>query len=109
MAESLSFCILTFSTLVRPNHEIPLDDHTRGIAGPDRDRRLNVEIAACNLLPGLVQAVCAAAPQRRHDGAVVVGGAKFGADAEHSRERGCHDQPSPMVIDFNDSAIVTAL
>src|SRR5258708_40227845 len=96
MAESLSFCILTFSTLVRRKHEVSVDDHTDRKAGPDSDRRLDIEIAAHDL----VQAVGAATSERRDDGTVVIGSAKLRADAEHRGERGCHDQPSPVMIDL---------
>ena len=42
----------------------------------------------------------AAAPERRHDGAVVVGSAELRADAEQGRERGRPEQPAPMVVDL---------
>src|SRR6266446_1517238 len=70
------------------------------LAGPDDDGRLDVEVTAHDLLAGLVQTVGAAALERCHDGAAVVGGAKFRADAEHGRERGCHGEPAPVLIDL---------
>src|SRR5260370_5368895 len=85
---------------MRCEYEIAVDDDPHRETGPDRNRRLNVEVAADDLLPGLIQAVGAATPQRRYDGAVVVGGAEVRADAKHRRERRRHQQPAPMMIDF---------
>src|SRR5258708_5361499 len=99
MAESFSF-VMGDSTLVGCKDEVAIDNDADRKSRPDGDGRLDVEVAAHDLLAGLVEAVRAATPERRHDGAVVVGGAKFRANAEHSRERGRHGEPAPVVIDF---------
>src|SRR5437879_5429318 len=99
MAESFSF-VMGGSALVWCEYEIAIDDHADRKSRPDGDGWLDVEIAAHDLLAGLVQAVGGATPERGHDGAVVVGGAKLGADAEHGRERGRHREPAPVLIDL---------
>jgi len=42
--------------LIGFEHEIPVDDHAYWKSRPDRQRRLDVEIAADDLLAGLVSA-----------------------------------------------------
>src|ERR1700693_248997 len=88
------------SALIRRKHEVAVNNYTHRKAGPDRDRRLDVQIATNNLLSGLVEAVRTTAPECGHDGAVVVGCAELGADAEGGRECSRHDQAAPMVIDL---------
>jgi hypothetical protein len=65
--------------VIRREYEIAVDNHTDRKAGPDRDGRLNVEVAADDLLAGLIEAVGAAAPSRwrcRYD-AILAGGLAF--------------------------------
>src|SRR5262252_1520877 len=99
MAESFSF-VMGGSTLVGCEDEVAIDDDADRKARPDGDGRLDVEIAPHDLLAGLVEAVGGAAPERCHDGAVVVGCSEFRADAEHGREGGRHGEPAPMLIDL---------
>jgi hypothetical protein len=94
-----SFSLFTMSALIRRKHEVAVDDHAHRKAGPDGDCRLDIEIAANNLLTGLIETVRAAAPERGHDGAVAARGSEFGANAEHGRERGRREQAAPMMID----------
>ena len=44
-------------SLIGLEHEIAVDDHAHRKSGPDRQRRLDVEIAADDLLTGLVDAL----------------------------------------------------
>src|SRR5262249_36660254 len=97
MLESFSLA-MAISALVGREYQVAINDHAHWETGPDGDGRLDVGIAATDLLAGLVQAVGAAAPERRHDGAVVVGGTELRADAEHRRERRRHGEPAPVVI-----------
>src|SRR5262249_1269384 len=78
----LELCHFAFSTSIPRQHEIAVDDHAHREARPDCDGRLDVEIAAHDLLAGLIEAVGAAAPECRQDGAVVVGSTELRADAE---------------------------
>src|SRR5215470_17093148 len=99
MAESFSFVITVDSALVWCEHKVAIDDDADRKTGPDGDRRLDVEIAAHDLLACLVETVGAAAPERSDNGAIIVGCAKLRADAEDRREGGRHTQPRPMMID----------
>lgn len=99
MAESFGFSTAASSTLIGREHEVAIDDDAHREAGPDRDRRLDVEVTSNDLLPGLVQAVAAAAPESSHDAIVVVGGAEFCADAKHCRESSRSEQSAPMMVD----------
>jgi hypothetical protein len=96
--ESLSFVIAILSDLIRRQHEVAIDDHADREAGTDRKGRLDVEVAAYDLLAGLVERVAAAAPERRYDRVVVVGGSELRANAEQGRKRGRHEQPAPVLI-----------
>ena len=69
-------------------------------ARSNRKRRLDIEVAAHDLLARLVQAVDAASPERRHDGVVVPGSAELGADAEQCGKRSRPKQPAPVVVDL---------
>jgi hypothetical protein len=69
-------------------------------AWADCDRRLNIEIAAHDLLSGLVQTVGTAAPKCGEDGAVVVGSAKLRSDPEQRRERRSPKESRPMVVNL---------
>src|SRR5262249_40370069 len=91
MADSFSF-VIRGSTLIGRQYEVAIADPADRKSGPDGDGRLDIEIAPHDLLAGLVEAVGGAAPERCHDGAVVVGGAKCRADAEHCREGGRHGE-----------------
>src|SRR5215475_6926172 len=53
------------SNLIWREHEVPIDNHADRKAGPDGDRRLDVEIAANDLLAGLVEAIGAPLLRRR--------------------------------------------
>ena len=88
------------SAPVGRKHQVAIDDDAHREARPDDDRRLDVEVPAHHLLSGLVEAVGAAAPQRRQDGAVVVGSAEFGADAEQRRERRRREQAALVMVDL---------
>src|SRR5262249_50665010 len=90
----------SLSAAIGREHKVAIDDHAYRKARPDRDGRLDVEIPAHDLLAGLVQAVAAAPPERRQDGAVVVGGAELRADAEARGEGSRREQTAPMVIDL---------
>jgi hypothetical protein len=50
-----------YSAPIRLQQEIAIDDHPHRKSRPDRERRLDVEIAASDLLAGLIER-CAAAP-----------------------------------------------
>src|SRR5215475_7037247 len=76
MAESFSLPIAV-SALIGREHEVAVNNDADRKAGPDGDGRLDVEIAAHDLLAGLIEAVGAPTPERRHDSVVVVGGAKL--------------------------------
>jgi hypothetical protein len=71
------------STLIGREDEVAIDDHPHRKARADGDGRLDVEVALCDLLTCLTEAVAAALAKRRRDGAVVGVGAKLGADADH--------------------------
>src|SRR5215471_395302 len=99
MADNFSF-VMGGSTLIGREYEVATNNHADRKSRPDGDGRLDIEISAHDLLAGLVEAVGGAAPERCHDGAVVVGCSEFRADAEHGRERGRHGEPAPMLIDL---------
>src|SRR5207244_6080644 len=62
--------------------------------------RLDVEVAAHDLLPGLVQTIGAPTPECREDGAVVVAGAELRSDPEQSREGGSPKESRPVMVDL---------
>src|SRR6266581_7612644 len=57
MAPSLSFAICIFLPLVRLQYEVTIDDHPHGEARPNRQCRLDIEIALNSFLSGLIQTV----------------------------------------------------
>ena len=69
------------SPVVRLEHEVTIDDHADRETRPDRERRLYVEIALNDFLPGLVQAIARSEPERLNETPVVAGTA-IGASAE---------------------------
>src|SRR5215475_12975772 len=70
------------STLPGCQDEVAIDDHPHRKPLADGEGRLDVEVALCDLLTCLTEAVAAALPERRRDDAVVGVGAKLGADAD---------------------------
>lgn len=52
-------------------YEIPVDYHPHRKTRPDRQRRLNIEIALNNLLSGLIQALAGTAAKRLDDISIV--------------------------------------
>jgi hypothetical protein len=66
---------------VRLEHEVTIDDHANRKTGPDRQCRLNVEIALNDFLSSLIQAIARSEPERLNEPAVVAGSA-IGAGAE---------------------------
>ena len=69
IAESFSFS--TMSALIWREHKVAVDNHTHRKAGPDRDRRLDIEIAANHLLTGLVERIRSPQTKRLENGRVV--------------------------------------
>src|ERR1700722_20714850 len=57
IAPSFSFAMLVYSPLIRLQHEVTIDDHADRETRPDRQRRLDVEIALYDFLSGLIQAI----------------------------------------------------
>lgn len=53
----LGHFFLSLSSTIWLKHEIAIDDHPHGKSRPDRERRLNVEIAASDLLAGLIERI----------------------------------------------------
>ena len=74
-----------FSSPVRFEDQVAIDDHPDWKSGSDRERRLNIEIAADHLLARLVQGIRGTQAQRLKDARVVaaVGSrTEFGSHAE---------------------------
>lgn len=55
--------IALFSSLILREHEIAIDDHPDREAGPDREGRLDVDLAADELLSGLIDRILGSALQ----------------------------------------------
>src|SRR5882757_7973236 len=71
MTPSLSFAIVMSLPFVRLEHEVSIDDDAHRETRPDRERRLHVEIALNDFLPGLIQAVARSEPERLNETPVV--------------------------------------
>src|SRR3546814_2813772 len=70
------------------DHNVARYQHPDRIAGTDGQRGLDVELAADDLLPGLVERILPAVADGAGD--IVIGvRAHLGADTEQGRERGC--------------------
>ena len=80
--------------------EIAIDDDANRKPRPDGERRLDIEIAAHDLLPGLVEGITAAAPQRSNNIAIGIAGAELRADAEQCGEGSGHEQSAPVIVDL---------
>jgi hypothetical protein len=70
VGERAAPCVAS-SALIGFEYEIPVDDHTHRKSRPDREHRLDVEIAADDLLAGLVDALGCALTQSRNESALV--------------------------------------
>src|ERR1700730_9881659 len=87
-AERLSFVkIGKSSSLILREHEIAIDDHPDREAGPDREGRLDIDLAAHELLSGLIDRILASTLQSPDEVALIAVRAKLRADAEQGRER----------------------
>ena len=75
------------------------DDHADGEARTDRQCRRDVELAADDLLSGLVDTVASALAQGTDDLAFLVRRTGLRTDAEQRRERGSLEQFAPVIID----------
>jgi len=62
-------------------HEIAIDDHPDREAGPDGEGRLDIDLAAHELLAGLIDRVLTAAPQGPDEVALIAVRAKLRADS----------------------------
>src|SRR3546814_3790862 len=83
-----------------------LYQHPDRIAGTDGQRGLDVELAADDLLPGLVERILPAVADGAGD--IVIGvRAHLGADTEQGRERGCAGDAAPMLVDPDFKARIT--
>src|SRR6266581_2451885 len=77
---SLSFAIFIFLTPVRIEYQITVDDYADRETRPNRQCRLDIEIALNSFLSDLIQTVTGSAAKCLHDIAVVAGtrgGAEF--------------------------------
>src|SRR3546814_329091 len=80
------------------DHNVARYQHPDRIAGTDGQRGLDVELAADDLLPGLVERILPAVADGAGD--IVIGvRAHLGADTEQGRERGCAGDAAPMLVD----------
>lgn len=84
--------------MVGREHEIAIDDDPDREAGSDGESRLDVDLAAHELLAGLVERVLAAAPQGSHN--VILGArrADLAADAKKGRKRRRFQETAPMIV-----------
>src|SRR5258708_22296039 len=85
IAPSFSFAMRIALIFVWLKHEVAVDDHAHRESRPDRECRLNVEVALNNFLSGLIEAIAGSPTQRRDDIAVGPGTgsrSKFAANAE---------------------------
>src|SRR5208337_4248876 len=98
IAPSFSFAICRTSALIGFENEIPVDDHAHRKPRPDRQRRLDVQIAANDLLAGLIDALGRARTQSPDESALVVLRTGFRSNAEQGREDRCLEQHAPMVV-----------
>ena len=97
MAPSLSFAIFCPLPFVRLKHQIAIDDHPDRKARPDRQRRLDIEIAPNDLLTGLVQGIRCPASKRLNNVAIVagIGPSPSRANAQQGREQRGFEQLEP--------------
>ena len=86
--------------MIRREDEIARDDHPHRKAWPDRQSRLDIEVASDNLLAGLIEALCAATPQSLNERIFIARRAELRADPENGRERGGAGETKPMMINF---------
>jgi len=73
--------------IIGREHEITIDDDTDWEARPDGEGRLDIDLAAHELLACLVQRIRAAAPKCLNDIAFGARGANLAADAKEGRGR----------------------
>ena len=69
----LEFCHCRLLSFIRLKHEVTIDDDPHRKTRPDRQRRLDVEIALNDFLPSLIQTVALPAAKRPDDVAIVAG------------------------------------
>jgi hypothetical protein len=80
---------LHFSPLVRLQHQIPRDHYANRKTRPDRQGRLDVQIAPNHLLAGLVQGIPCPTAQCLNDGAVAVACIRAGSElCSYSKQGG---------------------
>src|SRR3546814_221607 len=80
------------------DHNVARYQHPDRIAGTDGQRGLDVELAADNLLPSLIERILPAIAHGADD--VAIGSrSHFSADAEQGRERGGAGDAAPMLVD----------
>jgi hypothetical protein len=80
---------------VSAGDEVPIDDYPRRKTRPDRNRRLDIERSAHDLLADLVDALRRPLLDRLNERVPIVAHADLGADAEHSRKDGRLGQQGP--------------
>src|SRR6185369_8400479 len=93
---------------VRPHHQVPVNKDPEWPAWPDRDGRLDIEIALDQALAGAVGRGLRRLLQRLHE--VAVGGSKsqLTADAHDGRERDPLQELPGVEIDLVGEAGVSA-
>ena len=99
--------LLSSLSPVRLKYQIAVDDHADREARPDRQRRLDIEVAPNDLLTGLVEGIPCPTSQRLNNVAVVAAGAKFGPNAQQSRKCRGFEQLAPVIVDFVLKAGIT--
>jgi hypothetical protein len=119
MAPSLSFAMFMSLPFIRLKYEITIDDHAHREPRPDRQIRLNVEIAQSQLnveialndfLPGLVQTIACPEPERLNENPVVAGtaigaGAEFTTNPKQRGQQCSLEQRTPVVVVILEAGI----
>ena len=88
---------------VRLQHEVTIDDHAHRETRPDRQRRLDIEIALNDLLPGLVQAIAGSETERCDDTTIAAstgGGSELASNAKQRRQQRSLEQRAPVIVDL---------
>ena len=88
-----------FLSLILREHEIAVDEDPDREARPDGEGRLDIDLAADELLAGLIDRILASTLQGADEIALIAVRAKLRADAEQSRERRRLQKIAPMIID----------
>jgi len=73
--------------VVGHQHEVAVNDHAHRKSGADRERWLNVQVAAHDPLPDLVDALGSALLNGLDEGVPIIARARLGSDAEQGREQ----------------------